>query len=117
MFIREDAKERAKELAVQGLSKTAIRKKLEKEGMAGLLDDHSLESVVREGHTIGHFMPAKPNKVLARVVGVIAVLMGAGAIYLGGSGRWAPGKYGWAALSLGVILIVKPHRANEEADD
>ena len=63
MFIREDAKERAKELAVQGLSKTAIRKKLEKEGMAGLLDDHSLESVVREGHTIGHFMPAKPNKL------------------------------------------------------
>ena len=117
MFIREDAKERAKELAVQGHSKTAIRKRLEKEGMAGLLDDYSLEAIVSEGRSIGHFMPAKPNKLLARVVGVIAVIMGIGGLYLGGTGRWAPGNFGWAALCLGAILIFQPHRSNEDADD
>ena len=117
MFIREDAKERAKELAVQGHSKAAIKKRLEKEGMAGLLDDYSLQAIVTEGHAIGHFMPAKPNKFLARIIGVIAVLMGIGGLYLGGTGRWAPGKYGWAALCLGAILIFQPHRANEDAED
>ncbi len=117
MFIREDAKERAKELAVQGHSNTAIRKRLEKEGMGGLLDDYSLQAIVTEGRAIGHLMPAKPNKVLARIVGVIAVVMGIGGLYLGGTGRWSPGSYGWAALCLGAILIFQPHRASEEADD
>lgn len=116
MFIRDDAKERAKELAVQGHSKATIKKKLEKEGMGGLLDDYALQAIVTEGHAIGHFMPAKANKFIARIVGVIAVLMGLGGLYLGGTGRWAPGNYGWTALCLGAILIFQPHRSNEEAD-
>jgi hypothetical protein len=63
-------------------------------------------------------LPERPRKVLPRIVGIIAVILGVAAMWIGRNGpsvrRYSPGGYGLAALILGTILIVRPSAAKTD---
>ena len=113
-----EAKERAKELAIESGNVTAIRKKLEDEGFGGLIEQSELEAIVTESDYIRRMLPERPKKTLPRLIGLMAVIMGVAAMYIGASGpsvrRYSPGGYGLAAIILGVILIIKPSAAKTD---
>jgi hypothetical protein len=113
MFIREDARVRAKELAAKGLSKQKIRKQLEQEGMQWLLDDHALESIVTECRAMSRFQEPKVAKILPRVIGVIALLFVAWR-YIAIFHMKSLGIRDWFLLIAGIIMIIKPSAAKEE---
>ena len=113
-----EARERAKELAIESGNVAAIRKKLEDEGLGGLVDQFELESIVAESDYIRRMLPERPKKTLPRVIGFIAVIMGVAAMYIGAGGlsvrRYSPSGYGLAAVIIGIILIVKPSTAKTD---
>jgi hypothetical protein len=118
MKTRDEAKERAKELALKTGNTAAIRKKLEEEGLGGLLDRYEIDAIVTEADYIRRMLPERPKKVLPRIVGVIAVALGVAAMWIGSNGphvrRYSPNGYGLAAVILGIILIVKPGAAKSD---
>lgn len=113
-----EARKRAKELAVEGCNIPTICKRLGEEGLGGLLDQFELEAIATESEFIRSFLPKRPKKTLSRVVGLMAVMIGAVAIYIGSGGlslrRCSLSGYGIVVVILGVILIVKPSAANED---
>ena len=113
-----EAKERAKELAVEGCNVPTISKRLGDKGLGGLVDQFELEAIVTESEFVRSFLHERPKRILPRVTGLIAVMMGAVAIYigLGGTslGRYSPSGSGILAIILGVILIIKPSAAKED---
>jgi hypothetical protein len=112
MKTRIEARDRAKELALKTGSTVAIRKKLEEEGLGGLIDRYDLDAIVAEAAYIRRLLPGRPKTTLPRIVGTIAVVLGVAAMWIAASGpamrRHSPGGYGLMAVILGVILIVKP---------
>src|SRR6478609_7540691 len=111
MKTRIEAIERAKEFAFQHGSVSVVARCLEEEGFGGLLDRSDIEAIVTETEFIRGMLPESPNKLMPRIIGVIAVIMGVAAMSLGGmpSARgYSPAGYGLPALILGIILIVKP---------
>lgn len=94
---------------------------LEAEGLGGLLDESELEQIFVEGVMVRRMLPKKTKKTLPRVIGVIAVLMGIAAVYFGSDGSvggrgYSPGKYGYLAIILGTVLIVKPSLGRSDVD-
>lgn len=118
MKTRDEARERAKELALKTGDVGAIRKKLEEEGLGGLIDRYELDAIVVEAAYIRRMLPERPRKTLPRIVGTIAVTFGVAAMWIGSNGpsvrRYSPGGYGLAAVILGIILIVKPSAAKTD---
>lgn len=106
------ARKRAKELAIVSVSVMAIRKKLEDEGLGGLIEQFELEAIVAESDYIRRMLPERPRNALPRAIGFIAVILGVVAMYIGWDGPWvrrySPRGYGLAAVIIGIILIVKP---------
>jgi len=115
MQTRIDAKEAARDLAIEGLSPAAIRKRLEELGFGAVLDQTEIEAIVTEARTARNLLPRQPSRILPRVIGVIAILMGIGGMALGGFpyGRYSPQGYGFWAVILGAILVIKPGWSNE----
>lgn len=116
---RFQAIERAEKLAMDGHSASHIRQMLRKEGLENHLVTGEIERIIARVDTVRRFIPRRPGRILPRVVGIIAVLMGAGAIVLGShgtgaSGRRNPAAFGVVALVLGIILIVKPGSSRDE---
>ncbi len=112
---RMEAVEMVKEMAVKGMSTVRIRTALEKQGLGGVLDRVEIEALVVEARAAGNLIPKPPSKFLPRMVGVAAILMGMGGVFLGGSvGRYSPGGFGFWAVVLGIVLIVKPCWSNED---
>ena len=118
MKTRDETRERAKELALKTGNAGAIRKKLENEGLGGLIDRYELDSIIAEAAYLRRMLPERPRKVLPRIVGIIAVILGVAAMWIGRNGpsvrRYSPGGYGLAALILGTILIVRPSAAKTD---
>ncbi len=86
---------------------------LEAEELGQLLEESELEQIFMEAVMVRRMLPKKTKKTLPRVIGVIAILMGIAAVYIGsdgslGRGRQSPRGYGYLAIILGVVLIVKP---------
>ena len=113
MSTREVARERAMELAMKYDEMEQLVSALEAEGLGGLLDESELEQIYLEAMMVRRMLPPKTKKTLPRVIGVIAILMGIAAIYIGSDGpsvgrRYSPRGYGYLAIILGVVLIVKP---------
>jgi hypothetical protein len=110
--------ERAKELAIAGGNVVAVRKKLESEGLGGIVEQFELEAIMAEADYIRRMLPERPKKTLPRVIGFIAVILGVAAIYIGRDGfsvrRYSPTRYGIAAVIVGLILIVKPSAAKTD---
>jgi hypothetical protein len=113
-----EARERAKELAVEGCNVPTICKMLGDEGLGGLVDQFELEAIATESEFIRSFVPERPKKALPRVIGFMAVIMGAVAIYIGSGGpslrRYSLSSYGILAVILGGIVIIKPSAAKED---
>jgi uncharacterized protein YjeT (DUF2065 family) len=118
MKTRDEARERAKELALKTSNVGTIRKKLEEEGLGQLIDRYELDSIVAEAAYVRRMLPEGPRKVLPRIVGTIAVALGVAAMWIGSNGpsvrRYSPNGYGLAAVILGIILIVKPSAAKTD---
>jgi hypothetical protein len=118
MKTRIEGRERAKELALKTGNTGAIRKKLEDEGLGGLIDRYEIDAIVTEAAYIRRMLPDRPRKVLPRIVGTIAVVLGVAAMWIGSKGpsvrRYSPGGYGLVAVILGAILIVKPGAAKTD---
>ena len=116
--MRDEARKRAKELALKTSNAEAIRKKLEDEGLGGIIDRYELDAIMAEAAYIRRMLPERPRKVLPRIVGTIAVVLGVAAMWIGRNGpsvrRYSPGGYGLAAVILGTILIVKPSAAKTD---
>lgn len=113
MSTREVARDRAMELAMKYEEMEQLVSALEAEGLGGLLDESELEQIFVEGVMVRRMLPPKTKKTLPRVIGVITILMGIAAVYIGsdgslGRGRQSPRGYGYLAIILGVVLIVKP---------
>lgn len=90
-----------------------VERALEAEGIRQDIEEEELEKIFVEAAMARRMMPPKVNKTLPRVIGVIAILMGIAAIYIGSDGlsvgrRYSPRGYGYLAIILGVVLIVKP---------
>ncbi len=86
---------------------------LEAEGLGQLLEESELETIYLEAMMVRRMLPPRTKKTLPRVIGVIAIFMGIAAVYIGSDGpsvgrRYSPGGYGYLAIILGVLLIVKP---------
>ena len=113
-----EARERAIEFAVEGCNVPTICKRLGDEGLGGLVDQFELEAIATESEFIRSLLPERPKKTLPRVIGLIAVLMGAVAIYIGSGEpllrRHSCSGCGMVAVILGIILIIKPSAAKED---
>ena len=113
-----EARERAKEIAIEGSDVPAIGKRLDVEGLGGLVGQFELEAIATESEFIRSLLPARPKKTIPRVIGFMAVIMGAVAIYIGSGGsslkRGSLSGCGIVTVVLGVILIVKPSAAKED---
>ncbi len=113
-----DARERAKEIAIEGSDVSAIGKRLGDEGLGGLVGHFELEAIATESEFIRGLLPARPKKTIPRVIGFMAVIVGAVAIYIGSGGlslrRCSLSGCGIVTVILGVILIVKPSAAQED---
>jgi len=117
---RFQAIERTEQLAMEGHSPSRIRRILRKEGLEEQLVAGEIERIIARLDTLRRLIPRRPGRLLPRVIGVVAVLMGAGAIILGfqggigAPGRRNPAAFGAVALVLGIILIVKPGSSRDE---
>ena len=113
-----EARERAKELAVEGCNVSAIGRRLGDEGLGGLVGQFELEAIATESEFIRSLVPARSKKTIPRVIGFMAVIVGAVAIYTGSGGlslrRCSLSGCGIVTVILGVILIVKPSAAQED---
>ncbi|WP_035612784.1 hypothetical protein [Haloferula sp. BvORR071] len=112
MFIREDAKDLAKDLAAKGLNKTKIKKELEKQGMAGLLQDYDLEVIMAQAGSAREIMRKSPGTLIYRVVGVAAILGGLWIIFWMYGGNFS--SRGIMLLIAGLVLTFKPEYANDK---
>jgi len=109
MKTRPDAIARVKELAFKGMGSARIERILEKEGYVGLIDPWELEALINQAAAARSLLQKGPGKTLPRIIGIISILLGIAAISLGsGPGRYSPAGYGWPAVILGVILLLKP---------
>lgn len=113
-----EARERAKDLAIEGCSVAAIRKKLEDEGLGELVDQFELEAIVTKSDYVRSMLPERPKKTLPRVIGFIAVITGVAAMYIGAGGssggRSSPRGLGLLSIIIGIVLIVKPSIGKED---
>ena len=103
---RLDAREAVKTLAADGLSNARIKAKLKKQGLGGVLDPIEIEAIAGQARTALEVLP-RPSFGGIRIVGVVAILLGAGAIFIGtGRGLWA--------IVLGIVLVLRPAWGREE---
>ena len=118
MKTRDEARERAIELAIKHGSIIPVASTLDSEGLGGLLERFELESIIVEADSIRRLLPERPRKTLPRIIGLVAVTIGSAGMWIGTGaasvGRHSPGGYGILAVILGVILIVKPSSANTD---
>ena len=95
-----------------GKSLQVVRREIDDKGWEGILGDVRIERISIRVKAAQELKPPKLGKFLPRLIGTIAILLGVGAIIIDGgtsySSRYSPGRYGWVALILGVILVVKP---------
>ena len=68
-----EAKERAKELAVEGCNVPTISKRLGDKGLGGLVDQFELEAIVTESEFVRSFLHERPKRILPRVTGLIEI--------------------------------------------
>lgn len=117
MVTKQQAHDRAIELAIESGDVDSITKALRDEGFGGLLSDDELMSIVIEAGMMRQIQQNRPRYTLVRVIGVVAVLMGGCAILLGGGDdslseaqlrKYSPMGWGTIALVVGLVLIVKP---------
>jgi hypothetical protein len=118
MVNRLDAIDRAKDLAMNGLSAGEIHRELVKEGMGHPLHPSEIQRLMLKVDMV-RYLPPKPQRFhFARCVGVIAVVLGLGAILLGysspGMRKRGPGRMGVIALVLGIVLVAKPSASKTE---
>jgi hypothetical protein len=117
MKTRDEARERAMELAIEHGCANLIIESLKAEGFDGLLDRYEVEAILVEADSIRQMLPDRPSKILPRMIGLVAVIMGVAGmcITMGqSSGRHTPSGYGIAAVILGLILIIKPTSAKTD---
>ena len=110
MFIREDAKDLTKDLAAKGLSKTKIRKELEKQGMAGLLHDSDIDAIMTQAGFGRNMARKSPGTLLVRCLGVIAIFASLFYIFFIYRGYTTRGV---TLLILGLLLTFKPDYADD----
>lgn len=110
-----DPREIAQNLAMKGYAKERIRRKLKARGMAHRLDDDELLAIMREVKVAKAYHSRRPSRMLPRVIGLIAIILGIGAVMTGANNQgtpttryYSPVVCGFAAIILGLILILKP---------
>ena len=114
-----DPKDAVQDLAMDGLTAEDIQKTLEERGTGCHLAQTEIEGIVTEVRAGLNLVPPRPSWILARVVGVIAILMGMVGLAIGTLdqfhvySRYSPGGYGLLAFILGAILVIKPSWSNE----
>lgn len=118
MANRLDAIDKAKDLAMRGLSAGEIHRELVKEDMGHLLHPTEIQRLLLKTDMVRYLHPKPQGFHFARCVGVLAVVLGLGAILLGftspGMRKHGPGKMGAIALVLGIVLIAKPSTSKTE---
>lgn len=118
MANRLDAIDRARDLAMKGLSAGEIHRELVKEDMGHLLHPTEIQRLLLKTDMVRYLHPRPRRFHFARCVGVLAVVLGLGGILLGftspGMRKHGPGKLGTIALVLGIVLIVRPSASETE---
>lgn len=118
MTNREQARNDAKEMAIQGHSMEQIADKLEQDGLGGTLDETELQFIVSEARFAKALMPPKPGKIIPRILGIVAIILGVIGWWIGRDGPhvrgYNPGGFGLLAIILGCILLFSPSRSNEK---
>ena len=114
-----DSTEVIKDLAMEGLSADDILKTLEARDMVAHPGRSEIESIVAEVRTGMNLVPQRSSRLLARIIGVIALVMGIGGMMIGTMDqfhvhRYSPGGYGLLAAILGAVLIIKPGWSNSD---
>lgn len=105
----QSAREAAEELVGEGafgeLPAAQIRQELEHAALGEALGKEEFNALVIRGRAAREIVPRRLGTVLPRVVGVLAVLMGA---------VWIVSTAGKIAFILGLILIIKPAWRDDE---
>jgi hypothetical protein len=118
MKTRDKTREHAMELALQHKNAQQIADLLEEQGLGGILDRFEIESIFVESESVRRMLPERPSKILPRIIGLIAVIIGIAGIWIGVgnsfSSNYSLAGYGIAAVILGIILIFKPYSAKSE---
>jgi uncharacterized protein YjeT (DUF2065 family) len=118
MKTRDKTREHAMELALQHKNSQQIADLLEEQGLGGILDRFEIESIVVESESVRRMLPERPSKILPRIIGLIAVIIGIAGIWIGVgnsfSSNYSLAGYGIVAVILGIILIFKPYSAKSE---
>lgn len=114
-----DAREAATECALKGMDAEQIIQSLDQQGLGGRLSQVEVECLVIEARTAMNVMPRRPGRLLPRVIGCCAIILGAAALWLGSGGprmphRYSPSGYGLYALVLGIILVIKPASSRDD---
>ena len=113
-----DPKNAVTDLAMEGLSAADIQKTLKERGIVVHLGQAEIDDIVTEVRAGMNLAPRRPSWLLARVVGVIAILMGIVGLAIGTLDqfhvdRYSPGGYGLLAVILGAILVIRPSWSDE----
>lgn len=118
MTEREQAQSMAKDLALTGKSAEQISGVLEKRGLSGILDQAELEFILSEARFAKSLLPARPSRIIPRLFGIVAIMLGIAGIWIGRDGPsargYSPVGFGLAAVVLGVLLIVRPYSAYDK---
>lgn len=114
-----DPKDVVKDLAMEGLTAADIQKTLEERGIAVHLDQTEIDAIVTEVRAGMNLVSQRPSRKLARVIGVIAILVGTAGLAIGTLDQfhvrgYSPGGYGLIAVILGAILVIKPSWSGEK---
>lgn len=113
-----DQNDAVRDLAMEGLSAADIQKTLEARGMAGHPGQSEIEAIVTEVRAGMNLVPQRPSRILARMIGVIAIVMGIVGLMIGTLDqfhvyRYSPGGYGLLTVILGAILVIRPSWSDE----
>ena len=120
---RKTPQEIVRELAFKGYSREKILRKLKARRMDQRLDPEELQSIMREARVAKAYTSRRPSRVLPRLIGVLAIIMGIGAVMVDfntpdmptpTARRYSPTGFGFIAIVLGLILIFKPGSSNED---
>lgn len=114
-----NAREAAMECALKGMDAEQIIQSLDQQGLGGSLSQEEVECLVIEARTAMNVMPHRPGRLLPRVIGCCAIILGAAALWLGSDWprmlhRYSPSGCGLLALVLGIILVIKPVSSRED---
>jgi hypothetical protein len=106
------------DLALAGKTIDQIGEALEESGMGEFLNFDELQFIVSEAKFAKRIMPARPGRIIPRLIGITAILLGLVGIWIGREGPhvrgYSPGGYGLVAIILGSILIFKPSSSREQ---